>query len=127
VRVFKTRHFSRWAFRERVGDNDLCRAAREAFEGQVDADLGSFLFKKRIRRVGSGKSGAYRAILGFRKANQNRIFFLFGFAKNERSTITAREQTALGADAEVLIALTNDQILVLLERAAILEMECDYE
>jgi hypothetical protein len=66
VRVFKTKHFNRWASGESLGDNELCLAAKEAFAGQVEADLGGFLFKKRIKRASSGKSGGYRTILGFR-------------------------------------------------------------
>jgi hypothetical protein len=41
-------------------------AATEAFAGQYDADLGGYLFKKRIARQDGGKSGGYRTILGFR-------------------------------------------------------------
>jgi hypothetical protein len=127
VRVFKTKHFSRWASGELLGDNALCVAAKEAFAGQVEADLGGYLFKKRIKRAGSGKSSSYRTILGFRKANDGRIFFLFGFAKNERSTITVREQTALSVDAAALVVLRDEQIEALLRRAAIFELECTDE
>jgi hypothetical protein len=123
--VFKTKHFSRWSAQEALRDSDLCLAAREAFDGQVEADLGGYLFKKRIRRSGSGKSGGFRTILGFRKTDDTRIFFLFGFAKNERVNITAREQTALRANAEALVGLTDLQIVDLLRRAAIIELECE--
>lgn len=125
MRVFKTKHFNRWASGEALGDGDLCAAAREAFDGQVEADLGGYLFKKRIKRSGSGKSGGYRTILGFRKNDDSRIFFLFGFAKNERANVTAREQTALSTNAEALVSLNDFQIVDLIKRAAIIELECD--
>jgi hypothetical protein len=125
VRVFKTKHFNRWASNENLGDNDLCAAAQEAFAGQVEADLGGYLFKKRIKRSGSGKSGGYRTILGFRKSNDDRIFFLFGFAKNAKSTVNVSEQTALSVDAAVLVDLTDAQIAALLKSAAIFKLECD--
>jgi hypothetical protein len=127
VRVFKTKHFNRWAAGALLGDNELCLAAKEAFAGQFEADLGGYLFKKRIKSKGSGKSGSYRTILGFRKADERRVFFLFGFAKNERSTITAREQTALSVDAAALVVLTDEQIEALLKQAAIFELECTDE
>ena len=125
MRVFKTKQFHRWVSGEILGDAELCLAAKEAFGGQVEADFGGYLFKKRIKRSGSGKSGGYRTIVGFRKTNQNRIFFLFGFAKNERATISVREQTALGTNALALISLTDEQIIALLGRAAIFELECE--
>ena len=88
MRVFKGKHFSRWATAEAIGDADLCQAAAEAFAGHFDADLGGYLFKKRIARQGSGKSGGYRTLVGFRKSDSKRIFFLYGFHKNARANIT---------------------------------------
>ena len=108
-----------------LGDAELCLAAQEALCGQVEADLGGYLFKKRIKRAASGKSGGYRTIVGFRRTNHSRIFFLFGFAKNERATISMREQTALSTNAQALISLTDKQIIALLGRAAIFELECE--
>jgi hypothetical protein len=122
VRVFKTKQFNRWASGEALGDGDLCTAGREAFDGHVEADLGGYLFKKRIKRSGSG---GYRTILGFRKADDSRIFFLFGFAKNERANISAREQTAFSVNAEALVSLSDVQIADLMKRSAIIELECD--
>jgi hypothetical protein len=50
MRAFKGKQFSRWATGEAISDADLCQAAAEAFVGQVDADLGGYLFKKRNAR-----------------------------------------------------------------------------
>jgi hypothetical protein len=50
MRVFKGKQFNRWATGEGISDADLCHAAAEAFAGQFDADLGGYLFKKRIAR-----------------------------------------------------------------------------
>ena len=124
MRAFKGKAFDRWAAGERLADGDLCTAAAEAFAGQVEADLGGYLFKKRIARTGGGKSGGYRTILGFRKSESERIFFLYGFPKNRRATITAREEMALGAVAASLIDATDEQISALIERGAIKELEC---
>lgn len=88
-------------------DDILIQAAKEAFAGQVEGDLGGGLFKKRIARAGAGKSGAYRMILCFRKANSARIFFLHGFAKNDKGTILAREEKALKLLAKALVDVTD--------------------
>ena len=100
MKVFKGKQFGRWANSEGIGDSDLCIAAKEAFAGQVEADLGGYLFKKRIARSGGGKSGGYRTILGFRKKSAERIFFLHGFPKNARANISSKEQEALRTIAD---------------------------
>ena len=124
LRVFKGKQFNRWASGEAIDDADLCQAAAEAFSGQVDADLGGYLFKQRIARRDSGKSGGYRTILGFRKSDSSRIFFLFGFPKNARANLTSRERAALSANATSLVSATDAQIDALKIRGTLVEMEC---
>jgi hypothetical protein len=124
MRVFKGKQFSRWATGEAISDSDLCHAAAEAFAGQYDADLGGYLFKKRIARQDGGKSGGYRTILGFRKSDSKRIFFLYGFPKNVRANITVKERSALNANASALLDTTDHQIDALKAKGTILELEC---
>jgi hypothetical protein len=124
MRVFKGKQFSRWASDEAISDADLCLAAMEAFAGQFEADLGGYLFKKRIARSDGGKSGGYRTILGFRKSDSQRIFFLYGFPKNARANITSREQSALSTNATALVGLTDQQVEALKAKGTIFEMEC---
>ena len=125
MRVFKGKQFSRWAAGEAIADADLCKAAAEAFAGQYDADLGGYLFKKRVARRDGGKSGGYRTILGFRKSDSERIFFLYGFPKNVRPNITARERSALSATAAALVDADDRQIDALKAKGAIMELECE--
>jgi hypothetical protein len=82
------------------------------------------LFKKRIARQGSGKSSGYRTILGFRKSDSKRIFFLYGFPKNARANITSRERSALSANASALVDADDRQIVELKAKGTILELEC---
>jgi hypothetical protein len=124
MRVFKGKQFSRWATAEAISDADLCQAATDAFAGQYDADLGGYLFKKRIARQDGGKSGGYRTILGFRKSDSKRIFFLYGFPKNVRANITTKERSALSANASALVDTTDRQIDELRAKGTILELEC---
>ena len=125
MRVFKGKHFSRWATAEAIDDADLCQAAGEAFAGHFDADLGGYLFKKRIARQGGGKSGGYRTILGFRKSDSKRIFFLYGFPQNARANITSHERSALSANALALVDADDRQMLALKVKGTILELECN--
>jgi hypothetical protein len=124
MRAFKGKQFSRWATGEAISDADLCKAAVEAFSGQFDANLGGYLFKKRIARQDGGKSGGYRTILGFRKSDSKRIFFLYGFPKNVRANITTKERSALSTNASALVDATDRQIDELKVKGTIEELEC---
>ncbi len=124
MRIFKGKVFARWARKERIDDAVLSRAAREIFEGRADASLGGYLFKKRVARSGGGKSGGYRTIIAFRSDQRRRVFFLYGFAKNERANISARERKALSILAATLVKASDTQLEDLKARGTIVEMEC---
>ena len=73
MRVFKSKHFARFAAQEGIQDEVLCDAVKRADGGLVDADLGGGVIKQRLAREGRGRSGGYRSIILFRTAN--RAFF----------------------------------------------------
>jgi hypothetical protein len=123
VRVFVQKQFSKWAADAGLTDAVLTEAAKEAFAGQVEGDLGSGLFKKRIARAGGGKSGGFRTILCFRKTNSARIFFLYGFPKNDKGNISAREEKALKLLAKALLDLTDAQVSELELRGTMRELK----
>lgn len=52
MNVLKRKDFARWQSRENLADIALCMAVQEMERGLIDADLGGFLFKKRIARAG---------------------------------------------------------------------------
>jgi hypothetical protein len=95
MRVFKNKWFNRWARDEKISDAALRKAAEEIVSGKVEADLGGGLFKKRMAKAGTGKSGGYRTIVGYKKPNSERIIFLYAFSKNERANISDKEEAAL--------------------------------
>jgi hypothetical protein len=76
--------------------------------GLIDADLGGSVYKKRVPVPDRGKRGGARTILGSNLAD--RWFFLFGFEKNDRATIDAREFAALQTIAAALLALDTTAI-----------------
>jgi hypothetical protein len=104
-RVFKTRHFSRWMRKADLMDRALCRAVTEMERGLIDADLGGGVVKKRIALPGRGKSGSVRTLVATNKGD--RWFFVYGFSKNERENISAKELEALRMIAEDLLTLTS--------------------
>ena len=123
MRVFKNKWFARWARLEDVPDSALLRAAAEVVAGQVEADLGGGLFKKRLAREGSGKRGGYRVLLGYKKPHTARIVFLYAFAKNAKANISDKEKEALSLVAEAFVAATDLQMRLLLKEGSIVEVQ----
>jgi hypothetical protein len=123
MRVFKNKWFARWARLEDVPDSALWRTAAEVVAGQVEADLGSCLFKKRLARQGSGKRSGYRVVIGYKKPNSNRIVFLYAFAKNVRANISDKEREALSLVAEAFVSATDAQVSLLLREGSIVEVQ----
>ncbi|MEY2853545.1 MAG: hypothetical protein RL030_677 [Pseudomonadota bacterium] len=91
--VFKRRDFARWQAREKLPDFALCEAVKEMECGLVDASLGGLLYKKRVARVGGGKSGGYRTMLSARIGS--RYVFLHGYAKSSKANVSEVERKAL--------------------------------
>ena len=125
MRVFKNKWFNRWARSESITDADLRSAAAEIVAGKVEADLGGYLFKKRLARAGKGKSGGYRTIVGYRKANSDRLIFLYAFSKKAKANISSKEEAALSLNAEAFLAATDQQVSALLANGAIWEVKDD--
>ena len=107
-RAFKTRHFGRWMRKTELSENALYIAVAEMEAGLIDADLGGGVVKKRIALPGRGKSGGTRVLVATNRGN--RWFFVFGFEKNQRASITDKELEALQGIAHDLLKLTNVQL-----------------
>ena len=88
-KVFRTRTFTRWMLKAGLSDSMLCKAVSEMESGLVDADLGSYVLKKRVALPGRGKRGGARTIVATKQGSH--WFFLYGFGKNERSNIDKSE------------------------------------
>ncbi|MDX5297830.1 MAG: type II toxin-antitoxin system RelE/ParE family toxin, partial [Gammaproteobacteria bacterium] len=91
--VLKRKDFARWQASEKLTDAALCKAIKEIENGLMDADLGGFLYKKRIARSGTGKRGGYRTLLAARMGY--RYVFLYGFSKSDKANISQDEKVAL--------------------------------
>ncbi len=123
MRVFKNKWFARWAHAEGIADSILLQAAVEIVAGQVEDDLGGYLFKKRLAREGSGKRGSYRTLIGYQRPNAERIIFLYAFAKNAKADISDKEKEALILVAEAFISATDAQLASLLKKGSIAEVQ----
>ena len=121
--VFKRRDFARWQAGAKLPDAALCKAVQEMEVGLVDADLGGFLYKKRVARPGGGKSGGYRTLLSARIGS--RYVFLHGFPKSDKANITQDERKALQFAGKVFLELSAENLAKALESGVLLEVCCD--
>lgn len=121
MRTFKTKLFNKWAKKAGLSDSNLKDAVDEIERGLVDANLGGNLYKKRVATSTGGKSGGYRTLLAYKK--HEKIFFVFGFEKNQRANINQRAEKALKAAAEVYLSLTDSGIKKALTKGELIEVK----
>lgn len=120
MRAFKTRTFQRWASKAGVTDAALLDALAQMERGLIDADLGGNLYKQRVALPGRGKSGSTRTIIATRFAGV--LFFLYGFEKNDRDNITAKELALYQRLARELLDMTEVQIATALAGQVLTEV-----
>jgi hypothetical protein len=121
--IYKTRWFSRWARKQGLHDAALAQAVQEMTGGLYEADLGGNVLKKRIARSGQGKSGGFRTLVATNRGE--RWFFVFGFAKNERSNIDDDEEVALKKLAATLLTMTPQAMRKAQDADELIEVKSD--
>ena len=122
MRVFETKAFARFAKRERITEKEICEAARRAAKGLIDADLGGGVIKQRLARKGRGKSGGFRSIVLFRR--DEKMFFVYGFAKSARDDIRRDELMAFRKLADEMLILDNKALSAAMRNGTIMEVRC---
>ncbi len=105
MRVFKNKWFQKWATKEGLSDEALQVAVEEMEDGLIDAELGGHVTKKRVALPGRGKRGGSRTLVVYQQGNK--AFFVYGFAKNERANINAKQLKALKLLATQLLGYTR--------------------
>ena len=123
MRAFTLKSFARWARKEGLEQASLWQAIVEIEAGQIDADLGGHVIKKRVPKAGEGKSGGWRTLLAYRSGD--RAFFVYGFAKSDRGNINDAELKALKEYAKERLAYTEDQISKALKAGQLNEVKGD--
>ena len=121
MRIFKLKHFARFARRENIADASLQEAVARAERGLVDADLGGGLIKQRVARQGRGRSGGFRVLLAYR--SEERTVFLYGFAKSDLDNIDPLELATLREVSAGWLAATPTQIDEALEKGYLIEVQ----
>ncbi len=108
---------------KKLSDIAIKQAVKEISEGLVDADLGGYVYKKRIGLQGQGKRSGVRTILAFKI--EERVFFIYGFSKNERANIKADELKALKNYARELLGYSDAALNKALVAKVLIEVNND--
>ena len=124
MRIFKGRDFAKFAAKNGLEDDQLCATVAAMERGLVDADLGGQVYKQRIARRGSGKSGGFRTILLLRW--RSLAIYIHGYAKSDKANITFAEVAVYRAIAKNL--LVNETLLAgAIKGGQLIEVKCDGE
>ncbi len=122
MRVFKNKPFMRFARKVDFNDAALCEAIANAERGLIDADLGGGVIKQRVARPGKGKSGSFRTMILYKRGK--RAFFVYGFAKSERSNVSQDEVATLKELASELLAYDDGAIARAVTSGTLIEVKC---
>ena len=96
---------------------------REIVAGLIDGDLGGHIVKKRAGLHGRGKRGGVRTLVAFRR--EDKAFFIYGFAKNERANISDKELKALKLLAKELLNYPAASLIKAIKAGELIEIEVD--
>ena len=121
MQAFKTKTFARWASGEGLNDDTLVSAVAEMEQGLIDAYMGGEVVKKRVALPGRGKRGGARTLLAFRQ--NDKAFFIYGFAKNERANVSDRELKALKLLAKELLNYPAVTLTKAIDASELIEIE----
>ena len=116
-----TKQFSKWAAKQKIPEHELYIALNELRDGNFDANLGGYIFKKRIRFQGQGKRGAGRTIICYKK--NDKAIFIHGFAKNEKSNLSQKELLTFKELAKILIELSPEEVTIAVKHGHFIEVK----
>ena len=121
MKKLMTKHFSKWAAKQKIPKRELANALAELAAWNFEANLGGNLYKKRIHFEGQGKSGGGRTILCYRK--DDRAIFVHGFAKNEKSNLSKKELVAFKELSKILLRLSPEEIEIAIKNKYLIEVK----
>ena len=121
MRILKTTSFSKFARREGLSNRTLQNVAADMEQGSLGDALGSSVYKKRVARPGKGKRAGYRTIYAFKKGQ--RVFFIEGYAKNEKSNLTRKELKAVRKAASIMLSWTDRELDKVVRRGSLVQVK----
>jgi len=121
MKRLSTKWFQKWAKKAKLNKQNLLDAISDLEEGLSTADLGSNLFKVRVKREHSGKSSGFRTIILFKA--DDRAVFLFGFGKNEKENIDKNELQYFKKLGKDLLSLNSKQLETAISKKVLFNLE----
>lgn len=121
MRIFKGSWFVHFAQKEKISDRRLEDIVNALDQGRFDADLGGGVFKQRLARSSSGKSGGFRLIICFRKGDLT--FFVYAYPKSSTDNISPSDLKNYKKLAKFLLSLNTEQLERMIENGVFQEIE----
>ncbi len=121
MQALKTKAFAGWADGDGLSDAALAAAVAEMEAGLIDARLGGQVVKKRVALPGRGKRSGARTLVAFKQ--DEKAFFVYGFAKNERANISDKELKALKLLAKELLNYPAEMLAKAIKAGELIEIE----
>jgi hypothetical protein len=85
-----------------------------------DGHLGGGVYKKRVGIRGKGKRGSVRTIIAFKISGH--AFFMYGYAKNVKSTLSPKEKLIYKALAKNYFSMSDSKIKFLVSQGELIEV-----
>ena len=108
MKRLSTKWFKKWSKKVKLANDDLLGAISDLEDRLSTTDLGSHLFKVRVKREHSGKSSGFRTIIVYQE--NEKAIFLYGFGKNEKENIDKSELQYFKKLGDDLLALNSEQL-----------------
>ncbi len=121
MKKLSTKWFLKWSEKVGLKKQNLLDAIRDLEAGLSAVDLGSNLFKVRVRREHRGKSSGFRTIIVFRE--DDRAVFLFGFGKNEKENIDKNELRNFKKLGRDILSLSSEQLEKAISQKVLADIE----
>ena len=121
MKRLSTKWFKKWSKKVKLSNQNLLDAINDLEAGLSTADLGSQLFKVRVKREQSGKSSGFRTIIVFKA--DDRAIFLFGFGKNEKENIDRNELQYFKKLGDDLLSLNSEQLEKAISQKVLFDLE----
>ena len=89
MQVYKTNQFTRFADKEKINDDSLYKAIRQAEKGNIDKKIRDDIIVQRVAREGQGKRRGYRTVILFKQGDK--AFFLKGYERKKQDGINEKD------------------------------------
>lgn len=121
MKKLSTKWFKKWSKKASLNSENMLEAIDNLEAGLSTADLGSHLYKVRVKRAHGGKSSGFRTIIVYKESD--RAIFIYGFGKNEKENIDKTELQYFKKLGRDLLSLSSSQLKESIEQKILFDLE----